>query len=193
MFACPSGTKEHESIVATVARSQEVHAALLAIGALPGTPVQFQPKFVPPTGQIIRVWVCWYDESGKFHSVDGRQWVQDEETGKPLDAEWVFAGSGFWQDEDQREHYLADSGDMICVSNFASAMLDVSIASSDSAEALRFAPFENKIPDRPTPVRLVLSPVPFPTDDSAKVKQPEPPVETDVPRNAKTQPTQAAL
>ena len=33
MFACPSGTKEHESVVAVLSKSREIHAALLAIGA----------------------------------------------------------------------------------------------------------------------------------------------------------------
>ena len=45
MFACPIGTKEHESVIATLARSREMHAALLAIGAKPGTPVSFVPNF----------------------------------------------------------------------------------------------------------------------------------------------------
>jgi hypothetical protein len=40
MFACPRGTKEHESIVAVDCKAQYVHAALLAVGAMPGQPVQ---------------------------------------------------------------------------------------------------------------------------------------------------------
>lgn len=167
MFACPVGTKEHESIVAVLAKSREVHAALLAVEGTPGTPVRFRPEFSPPTGQVIRVWVCWYDSNNQFHAVDGRQWIEDLETEKAMDAEWVFAGSGFWQDpEDKREYYRADSGDMICVSNFSSAMLDVAISSSADADSLRFVPFESKIPDRSTSVRLVLVPVPNPTDST---------------------------
>ncbi|WP_167546626.1 YdjY domain-containing protein, partial [Stieleria maiorica] len=161
MFACPVGTKEHESIVAALARSREVHAALLAVDATPGAPVRFRPEFVPPTGQVIRVWVCWYDAEDQFHVIDARQWVQDLQTEQAMTAEWVFAGSGFWQDEEtKQEHYMADSGDMICVSNFSSAMLDVAIPSSADTDSLRFVPFESKIPDRETPVRLILVPVP---------------------------------
>ncbi|MCO8122688.1 YdjY domain-containing protein [Stieleria sp. TO1_6] len=186
MFACPVGTKEHESIVAALAKSSEVHAALLAIEATPGTPVRFRPEFLPPTGQVIRVWTCWYDAAGEFHAVDARQWIQDLETEKAMAVEWVFAGSGFWQDpEDKREYYLADSGDMICVSNFSSAMLDVAMPSSADADLLRFVPFESKIPDRFTPVRLVLVPVPFPTDAADPPKNPkwsQPPTAKDVPR-----------
>ena len=167
MFACPVGTKEHESVVAVLAKSSEVHAALLAVDATPGTPVRFRPEFLPPTGQVIRIFVCWYDEKGQFQTVDARQWVLDLRTQKAMDAEWVFAGSGFWQDpEDKREHYRADSGDMICVSNFSSAMLDVAMVSSADTDSLRFEPFESRLPKRDTPVRLVLVPVPDPTDDT---------------------------
>jgi hypothetical protein len=189
MFACPVGTKEHESIVAALAKSREVHAALLAVKASPGTPVRFLPDFLPPTGQVIRVWVCWYDSKDQFHAVDAREWIEDLETEKAMAAEWVFAGSGFWQDpEDKREYYQADAGDMICVSNFASAMLDVAISSSAEAGSLRFIPMESKIPDRQTPVRLVLVPVPFPTDtpdpqlESERLQRP---TDEDVPRAAR--------
>lgn len=200
MFACPAGTKEHESIVAVLARSREVHAALLAINATPGTPVRFRPDFSPPTGQVIRVYACWYDKEGAFQTIDARKWIQDLETEKAMDADWVFAGSGFWEDpQDKVEHYQADSGDMICVSNFASAMLDVAMPSSSDADSLRFIPYESEIPERETPVRLVLVPVPIPTDnaDSGTSEQQnagdesrpnsvknilELPVESDVPR-----------
>lgn len=186
MFACPVGTKEHESIVAGLAKSREVHAALLAIDAQAGTPVRFRPEFLPPTGQVIRVWVCWYDTDGKFQVDDGRKWIKRLQTQKAMEAEWVFAGSGFWQDpEDKREYYQADSGDMICVSNFASAMLDVAMESSADAGELQFAPFEEHIPDRETPIRLVLVPVPFPTDDPDAKTDPEllaPPTADDVRR-----------
>ena len=43
-FACPAGTKEHESIVATRSSAQLVHAGLLAIGLVPGRPVSFTPE-----------------------------------------------------------------------------------------------------------------------------------------------------
>lgn len=165
MLACPIGTKEHESIVATLAKSSEVHAALLAVGAQQGTPVRFRPEFLPPTGQVIRVWVTWRDKDGKFRAVDAREWIQDYETEKAMSAEFVFAGSDFWKDPaDGKEYYRADAGDMICVSNFVSAMIDVSINSSADADSLQYIPFEEKIPPRYTPVRLVLVPVPQPTD-----------------------------
>ena len=176
MFACPMGTKEHESIVGSLARSSEVHAALLAIGAKPGTPVQYIPNFLPATGQRIRVWVCYRSSDGKFHSLDARKWIRTAGTEKEMDTDWVFAGSGFWKDpQDGREFYQADSGDMICVSNFSTAMLDVPIASSAEGDALQFTPFTSRIPERGTPVRLVLVPIPIPTDAPPKPDSPDPP------------------
>jgi hypothetical protein len=175
MFACPIGTKEHESIVATLAKSREVHAALLAVGAVPGTPVRHIPKYVPATGQVIRVWVCWRDKEDKFHCSDARKWVKRRSDNQDMKAEWVFAGSSFWVDKSAgREYYEADAGDMICVSNFATAMIDVNISSSAEADSLQYMPFEKRIPDIGTPVRLVLVPIPNPTDKPAEKPKSDP-------------------
>ncbi len=189
MFACPIGTKEHESIVATLAKASEVHTALLAINAQPGTPVSYVPKFVPATGQRIRVWICFRDDKGQFQAVDARQWVQRTGTEKSMEADWVFAGSGFWKDpSDGREYYRADSGDMICVSNFSSAMLDIPVASSADESELQFVPYTKRIPARGTPVRLVMVPIPIPTDDpqqKPKVDANKPPTEEVLPKKTK--------
>lgn len=165
MFACSVGTKEHESIVATLAPSREVHAALLLVGAKAGTPVSFLPRFVPATGQRIRVWVCYYDEDGDFQVSDARRWVRKDGTENDLKEDWVFGGSSFWKDPaDGREYYQADGGDMICVSNFSTAMMDLPIASSAEAADLLYTPYTDRIPDQVTPVRLVLVPIPVPSD-----------------------------
>src|SRR5205823_2222272 len=42
-FLCRAGTKEHESILAADIDARQVHAALIAAGAEPGSPVKFQP------------------------------------------------------------------------------------------------------------------------------------------------------
>ena len=178
MFACPVGTKEHESVVGTLARSSEVHAALLAIGANSGTPVAYLPRFVPATGQRIRVWVCYRDSQNEFRAIDARRWIRRTGTNDSMEPDWVFAGSGFWKDPSNgKEFYRADSGDMICVSNFSSAMMDVPIASSAEADALQYSPFTKKIPARGTPVRLVLVPIPIPSDKPAA----KPPVDPNKP------------
>ncbi len=166
MFACPSGTKEHESVVAVLARSRDVHTALLAVGAQTGTPVQWVPKFVSATGQPIRIWVMWYDKQGKLQKTDARKWVVKTGTQKSLQEDWVFAGSNFWKDPaDGQVYYEADSGDLVCVSNFSSAMLDVPVLSPKDTGALQFSAAEGRVPEELTPVRLVMIPIPLPSDD----------------------------
>ncbi|MEC8475496.1 MAG: YdjY domain-containing protein [Planctomycetota bacterium] len=174
MFACPIGSKEHESIIATLARPSEVHAALLAVGSRSGTPVQFLPDFVPPTGQRIRVWICFNNLAGKFEVHDAKSWVKNTKTKATLEIDWVFSGSGFWRDpNDGREYYRADGGDMICVSNFSTAMMDLPIASSAEANSLQYSPNTPKIPERGTAIRMVLVPIP--------IDSPVNPVEADSP------------
>jgi hypothetical protein len=166
LFACPAETKEHESVVAVIAQSSELHAALLAVGAMQGTPVQFDPQYVPAAGQPIRVWVMWYDEQGNFQSTDARRWVRQVGTEESLQYDWVFAGSSIWTDPaDGKAYYQADSGEMICVSNFPSALMDLPIESSIANTELQFDAFTERIPPRGTPLRLML--VPIPSGDAA--------------------------
>ena len=158
MFACPKGTKEHESVIALHSNAQLVHAGLLAIGAKAGHPVRFDPQYEAATGTIIDIWILWQDAKGR-HKVRAQDWVQDAKTQKALAHDWVFAGSGFWTDEtDGKKYYHADAGDLICVSNFSTAMLDLPVKSSQANDARLYIAFTEKIPPRGTKVRLVLSP-----------------------------------
>jgi len=166
MFACPAETKEHEAVVAVVAKSSEMHAALLAIGAEPGKTVQFEPEYVPASGPKIRIWVMWRDDEGEVQVIDARKWVRRYGTEESLDRDWVFAGSTWWKDPtDGHEYYQADSGEMICVSNFNTALLDLPIESSQSTGALQFEVFTERVPPRGTPVRLVLQQLASADDD----------------------------
>ncbi|TWU20899.1 YdjY domain-containing protein [Bythopirellula polymerisocia] len=159
MFACPVGTKEHESVVAVFSRAQTIHAALLAVGAKVGHPVSFRPKFRPAAGTEIDIEVRWQDDNGKWQTARAQDWVKDIKTGKPMSQPWVFAGSGFWKDEETgREYYQAEAGDLICVSNFSTATLDIPIESSQANDGLVFEANTNQIPPLATPVRLVLTP-----------------------------------
>jgi hypothetical protein len=158
MFACPKGSKEHESVIAVRASSQLVHAGLLAVGAIAGHPVQFDPKYAAATGTTIDILVLWQDDKGK-HKVRAQEWVKDAKTGGEMKYDWVFGGSGFWTDETTgQKYYYADGGDFICLSNFSTATLDLPIESSQANDALLFSAFTERIPPRGTAVRLVLIP-----------------------------------
>ena len=158
MLACPVGTKEHESVVAVFAKAQVVHAGLLAIGAKSGTPVAWEPSYKAPTGSEIQVIALWKDPDGKKHNIDTRKWVHELGTEKrTLATNFIFAGSKMWKDPDTgEERYLAESGDLICVSNFSTATLDVPLNSSQANSGLMFAAMTEAIPPEGTPIRLVL-------------------------------------
>ena len=159
MFACTRNTKEHESIVSANTKAKIVHAGLLSLGAESGTPVRFRPKYEPPTGTEIEVLVRWIDEKGKQHEDRAQDWVKDLKTGKPMAYPFVFAGSYFLKDPDTgKEHYAAEGGDFICVSNFGTAMLDIPAKSSQSNDELEFQALTEKIPPLGAPVRLVFKP-----------------------------------
>lgn len=80
---------------------------------------------------------------------------------KPMTAEWVFTGSSFFVDEQTgQQFYRAESGDLICVANFASATIDVRERSTDSGEeGLAYEAWEERIPPLRTKVRVELVPV----------------------------------
>jgi len=156
-FACPSKTKEHESIVVVDAPARLVHTALLAIGLKPGSPASFEGEYRPATGDAVAIDVCWR-KAGTEHCRPAKQWVRDSRTGRELECDWVFAGSQFWKDPSTGiEYYQADGGDLVCVSNFPTAMLDLPIASSQANEALLFDAYTERIPPRGTPVELIFS------------------------------------
>lgn len=175
MLACPVGTKEHESVVAVFSKAQFVHAGLLAVGAKKGTHVKWDPKYEPPTGSEVQVLALWKDEEGKKRTIDTRKWVRKVGTDSDvLDVNYVFAGSMFWKDPDSgEEKYMAESGDLICVSNFSTATLDVPMNSSQVNSGLMFAAFTKRIPERGTPIRLVLQVV-EPKKSSSATSEPKP-------------------
>ena len=150
-----------------------VHAALLAVGARVGHPVRFDPEFEPPTGTEISIEVRWLDRKKKWQSMPAQKWIRNIRTGKPMKHNWVFAGSGFWKDERSgEEFYMAEAGDLICVSNFSSATLDVPFQSSQVNDGLLFEPYTENVPELGTPVRLVLRPK-LDSKKKAKLKRSE--------------------
>ncbi len=158
LFACPKSTKEHEAVVAVDAKAQVVHAGLLALGLEPGKPVSFDPKYVAAAGPVVKIRMRWKGKDGKVVETPAQDWIRDTRTGKPMAADWVFAGSSFWKDETTgEEFYQADGGDLVCISNFPTATLDIPIASSQSNEALLFEVMDGVVPPRDTPVEMILS------------------------------------
>ena len=125
--------------------------------------MQWQPRYVPASGSEIEVTVIYKDEKGRLQTVRAQEWIYDSSTKKAMAHPWVFAGSRFWKDEQTgKAHYMAEGGELICVSNFSSAMLDLPVESSQAQSELMFKAFTERIPPLRTPVTLVLKPKPKP-------------------------------
>ena len=76
MLCCQERTKEHESIFAFRGEAKVVHAGLLALGARAGKPVSFRPKFAPPSGEQIDIFVHWVNKAGERKRTDIHRWLR---------------------------------------------------------------------------------------------------------------------
>jgi len=152
-----NGTKCHESVACTEVPGHVIHAALLALGAEPGQPVQFQPDFKAPTGEEIEVTIRWKKEDGSIAEYRAQELILDTE-GKKMSVPWVFAGSLFYEDGEGEKRYAADmEGEFIAVSNFPSVILDVPAASTNVNSALTYVANEKILPERGAPITIILS------------------------------------
>ena len=154
---CRKNTKEHEYILATDADARTIHLALVAAGAKPGSPVQFSPKFVPASGSAVKIRLQ-YDKDGKTVTVPAREWVRDVKTHKDLDSDWVFGGSRFLADPDDARkppYYLANQGDVVCLCNMDTAMLDLPVASPKALDARVWEANTERIPPLETKVDVI--------------------------------------
>jgi hypothetical protein len=159
MFACTRNTKEHEAIVSADTKAFLVHSGLLSLGAEAGHPARFQPKYEPPTGTEIEILIRWKDDKGRVQTARAQDWIRDIRTKQAMAYPFVFGGGMFWTDpESGKQHYQAEGGDFVCVSNFGTAMIDIPAKSSQSNEELAFEVFSERIPPLGAPVRLVFKP-----------------------------------
>lgn len=160
--------KQHESILTAEFDAFHVHTGLLAAGAKPGKPVQFQndkgeEDFRPPSGDKIKV-TLQYEDKGKLVAAPAQGWIRASKSKKPLEHDWLFAGSRFYLDPEGKRppYYGANEGRVICVANFPNALLDLEarIREGDPTEGLEYEANTPAIPPKETPVRVILEPLP---------------------------------
>lgn len=163
LLLCRKGTKEHEAILHSEVDAQDIHTALIAARAKAGSPVKYtEEKVIPATGTTIKISLQYEKKPGEVETIDAREWIRHWRTKKPLDKDWVFAGSAFWKDEDNPKmapYYLANNGNIISIANFNDAMLDLPITSSKDNADLAFQCWTERIPAIGTKVTIILEPV----------------------------------
>ncbi|HEV8062899.1 MAG TPA: YdjY domain-containing protein [Gemmataceae bacterium] len=160
-FLCRRYTKEHESILAADIDARDLHQALVLTGAEPGGPAEFDPVYKPAHGSRIKVSVE-YQKEGKTITLPAQEWIRDIEKKKPMAVDWVFAGSKLVPnplEPDKPPTYLANSGDVISISNFDCSLLDLPIRSTAENANLNYEAFTESIPALETKVRVILEPV----------------------------------
>jgi len=156
--------KEHETILISQANPSDLHAVLLALGLAPGKPAEWivldeegNGRAVPPRGAALTVKLRWKDADGKQQEADASDWLAVAQGRRgEIPKQWIFVGSQLLPDGS----YWGDlSGELIAVSNFPSAVIDVPFPSSNKNAELVYAANTEAIPPVGTKVQVVITPV----------------------------------
>ncbi len=192
LVACTKGTKEHESIVAMVARPMHIHAALLLLGAKPGTPATRQqlgdqPERwfdVPPSGGPVDVFLVLEDKDGKMVEHPISDFIvrssnrSDDSTAADQAARlpthtFLFAGSVLDGDGPGPRRYSSDeSGNVISLSTFGDELLCLPAIHSQDTRALLWQVNATNLPAVGSTVTLRLRPHFLPAAKAAAATQP---------------------
>ena len=143
LVACTKGSKEHESILSIAARPMHIHAAMLLIGAKPGTPAMRKARdeartrwvSVEPAGDPISVSLVFPDSKGKPQEHPISKFISpaqpDEIGGVPtkkkletFPASFLFAGSHLVENGPGPKKYVCEQrGNVISISTFGDELL----------------------------------------------------------------------
>jgi hypothetical protein len=161
LFACPIGTKEHESIVALRASARLVQAGLLAIGLepdhanaqTPGSPLITTEK----KGTPLHILVRFQDEHHRWQSCRAEEWIKNTETKAATGERWLFAGTAFAENTETGELVpVGDTANLICVANFPASVITLTGNSPHENSLLLYEAFEGRIPPIGTSVEVIL-------------------------------------
>jgi len=119
LLVCAPDTREHEALVVTTVQPSLIHAALLAIGAVPGSPGNLGESS-PPSGSGLTVEVI----VRQGEAVDVRDWVTDAPTRslRPMDG-FVFSGSQIHTRENATRYDADGTGVIIGLTTFGSEVV----------------------------------------------------------------------
>lgn len=178
LVACTKGTKEHESIVAIEAKPMHIHAALLLLGAKPGSPATRQQLGdqaerwidVPPSGGPVDVSLVLKDKEATLveHPISDFIAPSRKRSDDPASVDqearfpthtFLFAGSVWYGDGPGPRRYLSDeSGNVISLSTFGDELLCLPAVHSQDNEALMWQVNATNLPAVGSDVTLRLRP-----------------------------------
>jgi hypothetical protein len=191
LVACTKGTKEHESIVAIEAKPVHIHAALLLLGAKPGSPAMRQQLEdsserwidIPPSGGPVDVFLVLKDKEGRMveHPISDfiapsrkrsdDSAIADQEARFPTHT-FLFAGSVLYGDGPGPRRYLSDqSGNVISLSTFGDELLCLPAIHSQDNNALMWQVNAANLPAVGSSVTLRLRPHLLPAAKTAEAGQ----------------------
>ncbi len=203
LVACTQGTKEHESIVVVRAKPMHLHAALLLLGARPGSPARRQQDGaqgdrwidVPPHGGPVDVFLVLKGEDGKSveHPISefilrSRQRSDTSASADPVPKlpshTFLFAGSVVQGDGPGPRRYLSDnSGNVISLSTFGDEVLCLPSIHTQDNDALPWQVNPALLPEVGSNVLLRLRPQRPPAAKAAADRtppySPSNPIQTD--------------
>ena len=147
----PPRHQEHEAILHSPAFAHEIHAALLAAGGKPGNLAKYsneKPFFTLPAARPSRS--PWSMKEGRRDRDHRRQGMGNANYSQGPRQGLGLSPAAAFQDPDDPKTlpyaYLANNGDVICVSNFVDAMLDLPINSPKENNELAFEAWTERIP-----------------------------------------------
>ena len=156
-------SKTHESILHTKAKASHIHAGLLSLGLAAGKPARWsgedmRARFLPPAGAGLKVAFAWEDKDGKTRRSSAGKWLTgDDDKRITVPDTWIFVGS---QVLPEGQYWAEIDGEIISLTNFASAVIDVPFESSKSNDMRAFVANSAAIPAIGTTVRVILTALP---------------------------------
>ncbi len=191
LVACTKGTKEHESIVVVEAKPRHIHAALLLLGAKPGSPATRQQLGdqaerwidVPPNGGPVDVFLTLKGNDGKVveHPISDFIAPSSRRSDNAASADpvpklpthtFLFAGSVLHGDGPGPRRYLSDdSGNVISLSTFGDELLCLPAIHSQANDALQWQVDPTHLPAIGSNVTLRLRPQRLPAAKGARANQ----------------------
>ena len=167
---CLTGTRDHESLVATEVSPSAVHAALLLAGFEPGSPGRWQlqgsiVERIAPTGDALEVDVLWTDDDGRSREATAESWIVDFNDGDPFPrSRFIFGGSELRENTPamvrlygEGEHYVADmNGSIIGLVTFGDEPIGLEsvIADQVGVDAAEWTAHTGVMPEAGTDVTV---------------------------------------